>query len=256
MRRKSFNPLITLATIVASFFLTGSNALEHERNIFHQKRNYIYIDDEVTEVYFNDGDTFKVIGEKDSARIAGYNTLENYGPVHQWHGLSTLDLFDLAQEAAKKARSGEWHCVSKDEEDSYGRLLVECDDLAIALIEQGLAHAYSINKTPAKEIYLRAQAYAQENHLGMWAKGVPEYIITSLHSAHEPGRSHYNRLISTDDGHTEQWSHHTVYRDCELVCYEEHSCMVYVSFGNRYGKNRAECLDVDDISDIHFGEVL
>lgn len=249
MRRKTLNSPILLATIVASFFLSQSvGAADAEA------RNFIHIDDELTEVYFNDGDTFKIIGEKSSARIAGFNTLENYGPVHQWNGMSTLDLFDLAQEATKQARDGEWHCTLQDEEDSYGRILVECDDLALYLLEQGLAHAYSVNQTPAKKSYLRAQAYAQQNHLGMWAKGVPDFIITSLHSAHEPGRSHYNRLISTKDGRTKQWAHDTVYNDCDLVCYEEKSCMVYVSFHHRYGKNRAECLYVDDVSDVKFGE--
>lgn len=252
LKSNTSNPL--LATLVASFFLSLAVLPLNAANDFTKQKTIVAIDGEESEVYFNDGDTFKILSERQSARIAGFNTLENYGPVHQWMGMSSYELYDLAQEATKEARNGTWNCETLDGEDSYGRLLVECDDLAVHLIEMGLAHAYSIDEKPAKKEYLKAQAYAQLNHQGIWAKGVPNYIVTSLHSAHEPGSSHYNRLISTKDGHTKKWAHNDVYGDCDLVCFEEDSCMLYVAFKHRYGKYRAECLYIEDLSDATFGE--
>lgn len=197
-------------------------------------------------VYFNDGDTFKVLdGEYKNkrARIEGFNSLENYGPVHSFANASKDFLYQMSNLASEHARSGTWNCSLKDEKDTYGRLLVVCDDLAHSLIKNGLAHAFSIDSSSAKESYVRLQKEAIENKVGMWKFGAPNYIITSLHSKDENGKSTYNRVISTIDGSTKEWKHDSVYSTCENVCLEnENSCMIYVAFNQRYGDYKPECL--------------
>lgn len=199
----------------------------------------------VTTVYFNDGDTFRIKDGRHArsrARVVGVNALETYGPIHDWFGSSTY-LLDVANEATQMAQNGSWSCTIKNEKDVYGRLLAYCEDLSIALIEAGLAHAYSVDKTPAPAIFLEAQHKAQKDRLGLWMPGIPKNIITSLHSADEGSSRPYNRLISTKDGSTTSWYHHDVYERCEKVCIDdEDSCMIYVAFAERYGRERPRCL--------------
>lgn len=206
----------------------------------------ITIDGEKAAVYFNDGDTFKILDgkfKKSSVRVAGFNTLETYGPVHSWSKNSPTYLLDMANQATKLAQEGGWNCTLEPGQDFYGRLLATCDDLAFALLSQGLAHAYSINKSPASKSYIAKQKAAQKKKLGMWKGGVPSFIIASLHSTDEGAKKTYNRMISTKDGHTERWQHDDSYGTCENVCLEQdESCMIYVPFGQRYGKNKPKCL--------------
>ena len=58
---------------------------------------------------------------------------------------------------------------------------------------------------------------------GMWAHGVPGFVLTSLHSADEdPTRDvHYNRMVSTRDGHSEPWMHTDRYPECSWQCATE-----------------------------------
>lgn len=205
----------------------------------------IVFDNEEVTVNFNDGDTFKVLDGKHArarVRVGGMNAPESYGPVHLWMENSAEYLFEIANKATEMARNGNWNCSLEGEKDTYGRLLAICDDLSLALIRAGLAHAYSIDTQPADATYLAAQRIAQEQNKGMWKYGVPEFIITSLHSADEGAKKTYNRLISTEDGRSEKWLHNDVYETCETVCYTDDSCMIYVPFGERYGNGRAECL--------------
>lgn len=207
----------------------------------------VYFNGVKTSTYFNDGDTFKIkdgVLKGARVRISGFNTLETYGPVHQWEKSSASYLFDVANQATQFAQRGDWNCTSSSERDTYGRVLAVCDDLAIELIRAGLAHAYSIDSTTADQRYLVEQKGAQKAKRGMWKHGVPQFIITSLHSADEKSSSSYNRLISTIDGHTKRWEHHDNYAECESVCFEQdpRSCMVYVPFEHRYGSSRPECL--------------
>src|SRR5580658_5804948 len=151
-----------------------------------QNGSSIMLDGEETQVYFNDGDTFRILeGENkgSSVRVAGYNSLETYGPIHSWGENSTDYLYDISKKATKEAQKDGWTCELEHGKDSYGRLLATCDDLAFSLLSKGLAHAYSINKEPAMKSYLGKQKTAQKKKLGMWKGGVPDYIITSLHTA-------------------------------------------------------------------------
>lgn len=206
----------------------------------------VTINGEKAMVYFNDGDTFKVLDgslKQSRVRVIGINTLESYGPVHQWANSSTAYLFEMANLATQMAQVGPWNCTTEKDKDVYGRLLATCDDLALALISAGVAHAYSIDSEPAKRSYLAKQRLAQRARAGVWKNGVPDFIITSLHSADEGSAEPYNRLISTQDGHTRKWNHRDNYATCETVCLDDDkSCMVYVPFGQRYGSRRPDCL--------------
>jgi endonuclease YncB( thermonuclease family) len=179
-----------------------------------------------TPVYYNDGDSFKPMYgpfKGSQSRLAGFNTLESYGVVHQWGKFTYRELFVNAKLATKHARKGVWHCETDSNRDGYGRLLMWCKDLAISLVRNGLAHAMSVNKDPADADLLAAQREAINDRVGMWAHGVPHYILTSLHSASEGGGKDgktYNRLVSVIDGHSEKMIHTTNYEECQKVCWD------------------------------------
>lgn len=186
----------------------------------------VFLNGRPTPVYFNDGDSFRVLAgplQGTRARLSGFNTLESYGPVHRWAGWTAKELYWNAKLATLNARRGVWHCISKDlKTDTYGRILWFCPDLAVDQIRRGLAHAFSINQNPGKTALLAAQRDAQEHRRGMWAKGVPAYILTSLHSAAEGGgRRSYNRIISSADAHSASERHDNNYDECQWVCIKE-----------------------------------
>ncbi len=206
----------------------------------------VFLNGTESTVYFNDGDSFQVLegplrGTK--ARLSGFNTLESFGPAHRWGTWDPHELYTIAKEAALNARRGTWHCNSDMAKDGYGRILWHCEDLILDDIRKGLAHAMTVTAEPAPAKQLELQKLAQAEKLGMWAKGIPPFILTSLHSADEgAGAETYNRLISTADGHTEKWKHQDDYKDCQWVCHPSGACMLYVGFQRRYGANQAECL--------------
>lgn len=198
-------------------------------------------------VYFNDGDTFRILDgdlKNSRVRVAGFNTLETYGPVHKWSENDPHYLLDIANRATVEAQKGPWTCVSDNEKDHYGRILAHCDDLAQTLIAKGLAHVYSMDSDPAEESYIATQRTAQKKRIGMWKNGIPDYIITSVHSQSESASNTYNRLISTKDGHSKKWLHRDNYTTCQNVCLDDDgtSCMIYVPFEQRYGSKRPSCL--------------
>lgn len=174
-------------------------------------------------VYFNDGDSFRVLSGKyqgTKARLGGYNTLESYGPAHQWGGWTAKEMFVLAKMATDHARRGVWRCTTDGNTDTYGRMLFWCPDLAEDLIRVGLAHVLSVTDKPGDAKLIAAQQEAIAARRGMWAHGVPDYVLTSLHSISEDadGRGAYNRLVSTKDGHSLRWVHDENYAECQTVC--------------------------------------
>ena len=186
----------------------------------------VYVNGVPVPVSFNDGDSFRVqAGEFRGAqcRLGGFNTLESFGPAHQWGDFHPYELYINAKMATLNGRRGTWHCTSDGSTDTYGRVLMDCPDLATDQIRRGLAHAMQIDDTPSRPAYLRAQQEAIRERRGMWAHGVPDYVMTSIHSADEnPSREwHYNRLVSVRDGHSESMRHRDTYRECEWVCNEE-----------------------------------
>lgn len=175
-------------------------------------------------VFFNDGDSFRVTGgtyNGAKARLAGFNTLESHGPVHQWGTWTTKELFTMAKMATLHGRRGAWTCDSEGKTDTYGRMLTWCPDLATELVRLGFAHAMSVDDNPAKPELIAAQQEAIAAKRGLWAHGVPDYVLTSLHSVEEDidGTGTYNRLVSTKDGHSVKWRHTNRYTECETVCH-------------------------------------
>jgi len=204
----------------------------------------IKLDGLIVDVRWGDGDTFSFyqFGKKKKARLAGFNTLESYGPVHRWGDWTAKELYGLAMKAGEVASARGWTCTKKPGGGGYGRLLVDCPVLKSELIAQGLAHAFSM-KGPADEATMAIQLKSIETKQGMWAKGVPEGLITSLHSVDEkPGRSEaYNRVVNPRTGEAPGISHHQKYSVCQEVCVQG-SCMTYVPYPQRYGKKRPDCL--------------
>lgn len=186
----------------------------------------VFINGVPVPVSFNDGDSFRVFGGEYSGsqcRLAGFNTLESFGPAHQWGDWHPYELYINAKMATYNGRRGVWHCNTDGSRDGYGRLLMHCPDLVVDQIRRGFAHAYNIDDTPARPEYLRAQQEAIRNRRGMWAHGVPDYLMTSVHSADEQASRewHYNRLVSTRDAHTESMRHQNTYSECDWVCNDE-----------------------------------
>jgi endonuclease YncB( thermonuclease family) len=184
----------------------------------------VFINGRATPVYFNDGDSFKPQAgpyKGSQSRLSGYNTLESCGPVHSWGGWSEKEMWVIAKLATKHAQKGVWHCETDGKKDGYGRLLMLCKDLAKSLIEHGYAMAMSVNDEPADAELVAAQAAAIKAQRGMWAHGVPSYVLSSLHATSEGGGKDgktYNRLVSTIDGHSEKWIHNDDYQECQRVC--------------------------------------
>ncbi|MBR57207.1 MAG: nuclease [Myxococcales bacterium] len=207
----------------------------------------VYLNGKATPVFFNDGDSFRVLagplaGSK--ARLQGFNSLESYGAVHSWGTWHARELYVNAKLATLNARKGVWNCTSDMKRDTYGRILWDCPDLAVDQIKKGLAHAMTVTSDPASPVLLSAQKEAIDNRRGMWAHGVPEYVLTSLHSIEErPGQSQtYNRLVSSQDGHSKKWKHSNRYSECQKVCHETGACVVYVDYRRRFGTAKAKCL--------------
>ena len=211
-------------------------------------RPAVVLDGERRAVRWIDGDTFRILEGPEagrSARLAGVNTLESYGPVHRWGAWRPAELLAFAREATRFAREGEWRCTRQGGEDRYRRLLVSCPDAARALVEAGLAMVFAVDGPPDQGL-LAAQRAAQERGSGMWRKGVPPLLPSSLHSADEPDLADgaYDRMVDTRTGETEPRRHESTYRACQEVCVgegAERACMTYVPFARRY-RDRPACL--------------
>lgn len=205
----------TLGLLTTPVEPVGANALSR-----------VFLNGVPTPVSFNDGDSFRVqTGDYagSQCRLSGFNSLESFGPGHQWGTWHPYELYINAKLATLNGRRGTWHCFTDGERDGYGRLLVECPDLIVDSVRRGYAHAYQPDDSPSRPEYLRAQQEAIRERRGMWAHGVPLFVMTSLHSLSEdPSREwHYDRLISTIDGHSESRRHRNNYGECQWICNDE-----------------------------------
>lgn len=185
----------------------------------------VFINGKPFPVFFNDGDSFRVLsgGRKgQKARLAGFNTLESHGPAHQWGDWTAKELYVMAKTATLHARRGVWNCTTDEKTDTYGRALFWCPDLALDLVKHGFAHVMSVDDVPALPKLLEAQQEAIAHRRGIWAHGVPDLVLTSLHSVEEDleGKGTYNRLVSTKDGHSIKWKHTNRYEECQTVCHK------------------------------------
>ncbi|MFO7564843.1 MAG: thermonuclease family protein [Enhygromyxa sp.] len=229
MRSSSFNPrrLALALTAVTLAAVTAALLTPAHQGHAAEPQTKVILNGKAVPVYFNDGDSFRVLaGEfKDAkARLAGFNTLESYGPVHVWGGWTAKELYVLAKMGTYNGRDGVWECETEGKTDTYGRILVWCPKLAEDQIRKGYAHVMTIDDQPGRPELVAAQKEAIAARRGIWAHGVPDYILTSLHSKEEDvdGKGTYNRLISTVDGHSVKWRHTDRYRECDRVCAHVH----------------------------------
>jgi micrococcal nuclease len=216
----------------------------------HAAKGTLVVNGEVVEVRWSDGDSFKFKSgryEGRGTRLVGYNTLEAYGPVHRWGTWTSLELYALAASSSQVAAQKQWTCSTDGKVDGYGRVLVDCPELADEMIRRGFALAYAVEGN-APDTLLKAQQEAMERGRGMWAKGVVKGVITSLHSVGEEGDDDeagaYNRVVDTRTGSATKRAHHNTYESCQEVCETtdgDSSCMVYVPFKHRYQK-KPDCL--------------
>ncbi len=214
----------------------------------HSAKGSILINGEQVRVTWSDGDSFKFhSGPYDGkgTRLQGYNTLEAYGPAHRWGKWTAKELFALAEASSQVAASREWNCTTDGKADGYGRLLINCPELAEEMIRQGHALAYAVEGT-ADEKLLAAQTDAMKAGRGMWEKGVVKGVVTSVHSTgeREGDGPPYNRVVDTRTGAALKRPHEKHYETCEEVCETtdgDVSCMIYVPFEIRY-RNKPACL--------------
>ena len=230
----------------------GRNTVQDEQKTDHDSSTaaqvqtaVIILDGKEVSVVWDDGDTFAIQNSEGAkatrARLNGFNTLESYGPVHQWGEWSTTELYLVAKQAGVFAASKSWTCSDTKKGGGYGRILVDCPDLRTSILEAGLAHPFSIG-TAAPEADLTALKRGMERKAGMWAQGTPSVLVTSLHSQDEkPDKDAYNRVCSLESGECKAVTHTETYQVCQKVCVED-SCMVYVPYSQRYGENKAHCL--------------
>ena len=209
----------------------------------------VVLDGERVEVRWIDGDSLRIrtgVHRGRSARVRGYNSLESYGPVHRWGDWTAEELLAIARSATAAAAAGEWRCTTQGARDRYQRLLVDCPDAAAALVRRGLAMAYAVGG-PADARTLAAQEEARRAGAGMWAKGAPRLVVTSLHSLDEAeggATEVYDRVVEVATGRAREVRHATRYRTCEERCRGEgpdRTCMTYVPFADRY-RGRPACL--------------
>lgn len=197
-------------------------------------------------VEWSDGDSFTVRADGVGARLAGFNTLESYGPVHQWGEWTPRGLAAIARAATQFVRRRSWSCTRLPGSGGYGRIVVDCPDLREALLRAGLAHTFSVDG-PAPAADLAAQSEAIAGQRGMWEKGVPAGIVTSLHSADErEDWTPYDRVCDTKTGHAPKHNHTDTYGVCQTVCHGG-SCMVYVPYAQRYTDTPPACFSTGSV---------
>ena len=238
--------VFTVAVIIIfSIFLQGCQLTPPAQSTLKKSRQnaVVILDGKQLDVYWDDGDTFEFRehGRKTRARLRGFNTLESYGPVHSWGQWQGRELYEVAFQSTAHAKSQTWECTRHHGSGGYGRILVECPKLRESLLSRGLAHVFWMNGAAPDEI-LKFQHQAMKNKEGMWSQGTPNWLLTSIHSATEDNLPNpYNRLVSTQTGEAMANAHSKRYQTCQKVC-EQDSCMLYVPYRMRYGKNRAKCL--------------
>ncbi len=228
----------------------GGSSKKHHRKESHDAYGAITLNGTETPVRWTDGDSFNIQDgpyKGHGTRMVGYNTLEAYGPVHRWGTWTPEELYEIARSASKIGASQKWECTSDGKVDGYKRLLIRCPEAVKEFIRQGAAMVYSVPPEKPNAELLAIEREAQAKKLGMWAKGVPEILITSLHSTGEDegqAEDHaYNRWLDVKTGVADMHQHSHRYKTCEWVCEggDNGSCMLYVPFKHRY-RAQPDCL--------------
>jgi endonuclease YncB( thermonuclease family) len=222
-RHPHSRPLALATSTLCIVAATAALLTTSHEGVAAESQTKIILNGEPMPVHFNDGDSFRVLAGEfkgAKARLSGYNTLESYGPVHEWGTWTAKELYVIAKMGTYNGRDGVWECETDGKTDTYGRILVWCPTLAEDQIRKGYAHVLSIDDKPGNPMLVAAQKDAIAAKRGIWAHGVPDYIVTSLHSKEEDvdGKGTYNRLVSTVDGHSVKWRHDNRYAECDRVC--------------------------------------
>lgn len=254
----SMNRALTVATVAVLSAACASNrekdapppspAPSAESQTASLSPSTVSLNGEVARVRWSDGDTFRLkdgAHKGTSARLSGFNTLEDYGPVHRWGSFTKDELFALAKAPEKLLAARGFQCRSDGQKDGYGRLLVECPDAAMTLVSEGLAMVFAVEGVP-DETLLASQQQAIFAKKGIWEKGVPSVVVTSLHSLGESESKEgeaYNRVVDTKTGIASVRKHQERYETCQEVCEggDAGSCMTYVPYERRY-KKKPDCL--------------
>ena len=199
-----------------------------------------------TAVRWVDGDSFEFLSgprKGKETRLIGYNTLESYGPAHRWGEWTARELWGLSKLAPKFAAKHEWACSTQGKKDGYGRLLVDCPDLRTQMVKKGYGHVFAYDE-PADPALLELQREARLASRGMWAKGLAEEVVTSVHNG-TASRSGGMRVVDSRTGETRMVGHEIDLKTCQEICHGDKwrgSCMIFVPYELRYGPKRAECL--------------
>jgi endonuclease YncB( thermonuclease family) len=232
-----FSTILVLTFLILTFGLSGLS-------LGYAKVSRVSINGLTVDVRWSDGDSFRITSGKyrgDRARLMGYNTLESYGPVHKWGDWNPWGLYKVAKDAKKVAQTEVWDCVAQEERDRYKRLLVRCPDLTKAMIKSGYGHLFELGQDPHFDD-LKLQKIAMETKQGMWKRGAPAVVLTSVHSIDEGSdKITYNRFVKTTTGQAEKFHHTNQVKSCQWVCHQG-ACLLYVPFKQRYGDRRPDCL--------------
>jgi len=239
---------VRLCLFVMIFFMaTPAVAYKKSKSKKKDTRMWVLLDGRKTRVIWNDGDSFRVIRGPNKgmkARLAGYNTLESYGPVHFWGSFHGYDLYDNAKAGTEFAKSKVWNCETREGGGGYGRTLVDCPDLMREMLAKGYAHVFAVGGKADPKL-VEIQLEAQKKRVGMWQWSIPATIVTSIHSTSEkPDEKKpvvYNRVCDTRTGQSWKVKHSKAYKTCDAYCHGG-SCMLYVPFEARYGKSRPDCM--------------
>lgn len=233
--------LLGLVLILASPALAGDGGLDG--GTFD---GWIRLGGNRLAVNWADGDSFQFRSgprKGKDTRLIGFNTLESYGPVHRWGDWTGDGLWRLSKRAGRFAAKREWDCTTSGKRDAYDRLLVDCTDLRRHLLRRGLAHVYAYDD-PADPVDLELQKKARMDEVGMWAKGRPETILTSVHSAGS-GSSGNMRIVHARTGETEMVGHRAELKICDELCHGDKwtgSCMLFVPYKLRYIDKKPGCI--------------
>jgi endonuclease YncB( thermonuclease family) len=152
----------------------------------------IYLNGHATVVRWSDGDSFRFkSGEYDDngVRLQRYNTLESFGPVHRWGTWTGQELYGIAKSSRFVASEKDWHCTTDGSRDGYGRVLVDCPDVAEHMVQQGHAHVFAID-TAADPDLLKLQATAQENGVGIWRAEHHHHVAALVRRGLREGEGH------------------------------------------------------------------
>ena len=230
--------LAIAALLLASSAIAGDNGADYD--------GFVLMGGTRIPVHWADGDSFEFRAgarKGKETRLIGYNTLESYGPVHRWGDWTGRELWGLSKKAGRVAASKEWKCFANGKRDAYDRLLVDCPNLRRTLVRRGLAHLFAYDD-PADPKELELQTEARIERAGMWEKGLPEEIITSVHSAGS-GSSGRMRIVHVRTGETEMAGHRQELKVCSELCYGDKwtgSCMLFVPYKLRYIAKKPRCI--------------